>query len=42
MKPKVTTVARTIPKPAQRTPLTAVTGELMRFKPTMNRAAATK
>ncbi len=33
MKASVTTVASTMPTPAQRTPLTAVTGELMRFKP---------
>ena len=42
MNASVTTVASTIPAPAQRTPLTAVTGELMRFKPRMNSAAATR
>ncbi len=40
MKANVTTVASTMPTPAQRTPLTAVTGELMRFRPRMNSAAA--
>ena len=40
MKASVTTVASTMPTPAQRTPLTAVTGELMRFSPRMNSAAA--
>ena len=42
MNPRVTIVARTIPKPAQRTPLTAVAGELMRLRPRMNNAAATR
>ncbi len=40
MNAKVTIVASTMPTPAQRTPLTAVTGELMRFSPKMNSAAA--
>ena len=40
MNASVTAVASTMPTPAQRTPLTAVTGELMRFKPRMNSAAA--
>ncbi len=40
MKASVTSVASSMPSPAQRTPLTAVTGELMRFSPRMNRAAA--
>jgi hypothetical protein len=31
MKPSVAIVASSMPTPAQRTPLTAVTGELMRF-----------
>ena len=38
----VTIVASSMPAPAQRTPLTAVTGELMRFRPRMNNAAAMK
>ena len=38
----VTAVASSMPAPAQRTPLTAVTGELMRFRPRMNSAAATR
>ena len=42
MNASVTTVASTMPTPAQRTPLTAVTGELMRFRPRMNSAAATR
>ena len=42
MKSRVTAVASTMPRPAQRTPLTAVTGELMRFRPRMNSAAATR
>ena len=42
MNTSVTTVASSMPTPAQRTPLTAVTGELMRFKPRMNSAAATR
>ena len=42
MNSSVTTVASSMPKPAQRTPLTAVTGELMRFRPRMNSAAATR
>ena len=31
-----------MPAPAQRTPLPRVTGELIRFRPRMNSAAATK
>ena len=42
MNASVTSVASNMPAPAQRTPLTAVTGELMRFSPRMNRAAATR
>ncbi len=42
MKASVTSVASSMPRPAQRTPLTAVTGELMRLSPRMNRAAATR
>ena len=42
MNSSVTSVASTMPTPAQRTPLTAVTGELMRFKPTMKRNAAAR
>ena len=38
----VISVATTMPTPAQTMPLRAVTGELMRFKPRMNSAAATK
>ena len=38
----VAMVASSMPTPAQRTPLTAVTGELMRFSPRMNSAAATR
>jgi len=40
MNASVTAVASNMPTPAQRTPLTAVTGELMRLRPKMNRAAA--
>ena len=42
MNASVASVASSMPTPAQRTPLTAVTGELMRFRPRMNSAAATK
>ena len=42
MNASVARVASSMPTPAQRTPLTAVTGELMRFKPRMNSAAATR
>ncbi len=42
MNANVTAVASSMPAPAQRTPLTAVTGELMRFKPRMNSAAAAR
>ena len=35
-KASVASVASSMPTPAQRTPLTAVTGELMRFSPRMN------
>jgi hypothetical protein len=42
MKTRVAIVASSMPTPAQRTPLTAVSGELMRFKPTMNRNAAAR
>ncbi len=38
----VARVATSMPSPAQRTPLTAVTGELMRFRPRMNSAAAAR
>ena len=38
----VISVATTMPTPAQTMPLRAVTGELMRFKPKMNSAAAMK
>ena len=38
----VISVATTMPMPAQTMPLRAVTGELMRFRPRMNRAAAMK
>jgi hypothetical protein len=41
-KASVATVASSMPTPAQRTPLTAVTGELIRFSPRMNSAAATR
>ena len=37
---KVATVASSMPRPAQRTPLTAVTGELMRLSPRIKSAAA--
>ncbi len=39
-KTSVARVASSMPRPAQRTPLTAVTGELMRLSPRMNSAAA--
>ena len=39
---KVTSVATSMPAPAQRMPLRAVTGELMRFSPTMKSTAVTK
>ena len=42
MKASVAKVASSMPTPAQRTPLTAVTGELMRLRPRMNSAAATR
>ena len=42
MKARVAKVASSMPTPAQRTPLTAVTGELMRLRPRMNSAAATR
>ena len=42
MNASVTSVANTMPAPAQRTPLTAVSGELMRFRPSMNNAAANR
>ena len=35
----MTSVATSMPAPAQRMPLRAVTGELMRFSPTMNSTA---
>ena len=38
----VATVATTMPAPAQRMPLRAVTGELMRFRPMMNRNAVSR
>jgi hypothetical protein len=38
----VTRVATSIPAPAHMIPLLAVTGELMRFSPMMNRTAVTK
>ncbi len=37
-----TSVATTMPAPAQTMPLRAVTGELMRFRPRMNRQAVRK
>ncbi len=42
MNASVASVASSMPRPAQRTPLTAVTGELMRLRPRMNSAAATR
>jgi hypothetical protein len=39
---KLTAVATAMPAPAHQMPLRAVTGELMRFRPTMNRTAVTK
>jgi hypothetical protein len=39
---KVARVATTMPQPAQTMPPRAVTGELIRFKPTMNSTAAAK
>ena len=42
MNASVTIVASSMPTPAQRTPLTAVTGELMRFRPRINNAAAAR
>ena len=38
----VMSVATSMPAPAQRMPLRAVTGELIRFKPMMNSTAVTK
>ena len=39
---KVTSVATSMPAPAQTMPLRAVTGELMRFRPMMNRNAVSR
>jgi len=39
---KVTSVATSIPAPAHKMPLLAVTGELMRFRPMMKSTAVTK
>ncbi len=39
---KVNSVATSMPAPAHTMPLRAVTGELMRFRPMMNRKAVTR